>query len=154
MTQSTRLGFSVSFLHDSLHHYHHMEPEAEVQLRRQYFQALVGSKKADFAALLRTATFNAPVVASSDGHVGGHQAHELAMTAVHAYNALGTGMSLGDPDEAPHCVQYYVIDGVQHVVYNYLLPVEQCGASCPPPGGTYHVVVSSTLDPVDLSAPA
>ncbi|MBL8896271.1 MAG: hypothetical protein JNM84_01525 [Planctomycetes bacterium] len=141
-TTQVRLGFKVEFLESSLGSYRHMNAAAEAALRQQYFDAMVGSQRPAFEALLTSPVFQ-PVESTTDGFLGAERARELAVIATQSFNALQTGMLFDDPPPEPHCIQWVWIDGQWKVFYNWLLPVAAC-AQCPPPGAYYHVVVQTT----------
>ncbi len=132
------VGFNVNFTHSSLGDFAHLTPAQEYAIRELYFQALLGSNPAGFAALCarKWDVSGEP----ANGHLGGSEAHRIAELATGAYNDLKTGTTLKLPSEDPHCVRWEWIDGKLCTIYNYLAPVESC-TECPPPGGTYHVIV-------------
>lgn len=141
-TTQVRLGFKVEFLEPSLGNYRHMQVAEEAALRQSYFDAMVGSQRSAFEALLASAAFR-PNEPTTDGFLGAARARELAVLATQSFNALQTGMRFDDPPPEPHCIQWVWIDGQWKVFYNWLLGVAAC-ARCPPPGAYYHVVVQTT----------
>lgn len=136
-------GFEVEFKHDDLTYFPHQTPGSEFMVRKTYFDALVGTKADAFKSL-----FTGPFTTVSDtaqlrGHIGGTKTYQVALNAIAAYNNLSAGLTFGDPPPEPHCVVHVWIDGELVTFYNWLTPIEQVNGDPPPPGGMYHVVVST-----------